>query len=76
MSDELQIEASGDDEIQEFEEITSEEVDRVVGLLEELTKTVESENIRTYLEEAVNNIYYLVYDDEEEAEDEAFSEAA
>lgn len=56
---------------EEFEEITSEEVDRVVALLEELMESVDSENIRTYLEEAMNNIYYLIYEDEDE---EGFSE--
>ena len=51
---------------EEYEEITSEEVDRVVGLLEELMGMVQSQNIRDYLEEASANIYYLVYEDEEE----------
>lgn len=61
----------------EFEEINSEEVDRVVGILEELIPTVDSENIKSHLEEAMNAIYFLVYDEsdaeaeeEEEAEDE------
>ncbi|VAX38922.1 hypothetical protein MNBD_PLANCTO02-3343 [hydrothermal vent metagenome] len=54
---------------EEYEEITSEEVDRIVESLEQLTGTAISENIRTYLEEATNNIYALVYD-EESAEDE------
>lgn len=58
----------------EYEEISSEEVDRVVGLLEELMGMVQSQNIRDYLEEASSNIYYLVYD-EEEGED-VVSEAA
>lgn len=49
----------------EYEEISSEEVDRVVGLLEELMGMVQSQNIRDYLEEASSNIYYLVYDEEE-----------
>lgn len=47
----------------EYEVISSEEVDRVVEALEDLTETVESDNIRTYLDEAVNNIFYLVYDE-------------
>ena len=52
----------------EYEEITSDEVDRVVEQLEKLMETVSSENIKTYLEEAVNNIFFLLYDDEDEAE--------
>lgn len=48
---------------EEFEEISSEEVDRVVAALEELIETVESDNIRIQLEDASNNIFYLVYDE-------------
>jgi hypothetical protein len=58
----------------EYEEITSDEVDRVVGALESLMETVESENIRSYIEEAVNSIYYLIYEDEDL--DEPAAEAA
>jgi hypothetical protein len=50
---------------EEYEEITSEEVDRVVEQLEKLIETVSSENIKSYLEEAVNNIFFLLYDDED-----------
>ena len=50
---------------EEFEEITSDEVDRVIETLEDLAETVESENIRAHLENAVNEIFYLVYDDED-----------
>ncbi len=50
---------------EEYEEISSEEVDRVVGMLEELMGFVQSENIKDYLEEASTNIYHLVYDEEE-----------
>ena len=58
-------------EVEEFEEINSEEVDRIVGVIEDLLPTVESENVKGFLEEAMNNIYYLVYDEEdEELEDE------
>jgi hypothetical protein len=53
---------------EEFEEITSDEVDRVVEQLEKLMETVSSENIRFYLGEAVNNIFFLLYDDEDNAE--------
>lgn len=49
----------------EFEEISSEEVDAALEALEQLIEAVQSENIRAYLEEASNNIYYLVYDDED-----------
>ncbi len=64
-----------DDAGDEYEEITSDEVDRVIGELEALMGTVESENIRSYLEEAVNSIYYLIYDDDE-FEGELTAEAA
>lgn len=50
---------------EEFEEITSDEVDRVVEAIEKLTATIESENIRVILENASNDIWYLVYDDED-----------
>lgn len=61
---------------EEYEEISCEEVDRVVGLLEELMGIVQSQNIRDYLEEASNNIYYLVYEYEEEDATDASAEAA
>lgn len=51
---------------EEYEEISSDEVDRVVAELEKLIGTVQSENIQAYLEEALNSIYYLVYEDEED----------
>ena len=56
----------------EFEEISSEEVDRVVSVLDELIGSVESENIRTLLEDSSNSILYLVYDDSdlEDSDDE------
>jgi hypothetical protein len=57
----------------EFEEITSDEVDRVVEALDQLIQTVESENIRFMLEEAAGNIFSLIYDDEA---DDSASEAA
>jgi DNA-binding transcriptional regulator GbsR (MarR family) len=53
---------------EEFEEITSDEVDRVVEQLEKLMETVSSENIKAYLEDAVNNIFFLLYDDEDTAD--------
>lgn len=51
---------------QEFEEISSDEVDRVVEVLDGLIENIQSENIKHYLEEASSNIYYLVYEDEED----------
>ncbi len=59
---------------EEFEEISSDEVDRVVAALDELITTVDSENIKAYLEEASTNIFYLVYD-EEDLEDESGPDA-
>lgn len=65
---------------EEYEEISSDEVDRVVAALEDLIETVESENVRLHLEEALNDVYYLVYDENDaEAEDDddvALGEAA
>jgi hypothetical protein len=64
----------GDDELphtvssaadDDFEEISSDEVDRVVEALEVLASTAESENIRYFLEEATLKIYLLVYGDDE-----------
>jgi hypothetical protein len=53
----------------DYEEISSDEVDRVVEALETLAATVESENIRYYLNEATDAIYLLIYgDDEQERE--------
>lgn len=51
---------------EEYEEISGEEVDRVVDSLEQLIESVESENIKAFLDDALNNIYYLVHDEEEE----------
>lgn len=51
----------------EYEEITSEEVDRVVATLESLIGSVSSETIKSFLEECSTNVYYLVYDDDESA---------
>ncbi len=59
----------------EYEEISSEEVDRVVEALDRLMAGVQSENIKHYLEEAASNIYYLVYEDET-SEDESMDRAA
>jgi hypothetical protein len=59
-----------DDE--EFEEISFEEVDRVVAALDQLIHSVESETIRSYLETTAEEISYLV----DEEEDESPSQAA
>ena len=57
----------------EYEVITSEEVDRVLDALDQLIASAQSENVRSCLEEAADNIYALVYGDESDAveEDEA-----
>jgi hypothetical protein len=52
----------------EYEEITSDEVDKVVAALEQLSATVDSETIKAFLEECSTNIYYLIYDDDEEGD--------
>lgn len=52
----------------EYEEITSDEVDKVVAALEQLSANVESETIKAFLEECSTNIYYLIYDDEDETD--------
>ncbi len=54
--------ANGD----EYEEITSEDVDRVIAGLEALMSQAKSENIRAYLEEAADQIFELVYGDDAE----------
>ena len=48
----------------EYEEISSAEVDQVIQALESLMQNVSSENIRAYLNEAADNIYALIYDAE------------
>lgn len=63
MSEELSINPEPMDD--EFEEISSDEVDRVCAVLDDLLETVQSENIQAYLEECSNNIFALVYDDED-----------
>ena len=60
----------------EFEEINSEEVDRVVEALDRLIAGVQSENIKHYLEEAASNIYYLVYEDEADQANDDITQAA
>jgi hypothetical protein len=53
------------------ESIDPAEVDRVVEALDTLGESVRSETIRMLLEDAANSIYYLVYDDQEDAASEA-----
>lgn len=52
----------------QYEEITSDEVDRVIQALGSLIESVSSENIKSYLEDAINNIFLLVYDEEDSAD--------
>ncbi len=74
MSDDPQQRLSSADE---YEEIGSEEVDRVVEALDRLIEGIQSENIKHYLEEAASNIYYLVYEEEESlADDDSLDQAA
>lgn len=74
MTDDLQYRLT---DTEEYEEISSEEVDRVVDALDRLIESVQSENIKHYLEEAASNIYYLVYEEEDGlAEDESLGNAA
>ncbi len=44
-----------------YEVISSDEVDRIIGSIEELMTRVQSENIRSILDEAADEIYSLVY---------------
>jgi hypothetical protein len=73
MSEDSQFRLTSSDE---YEEISSEEVDRVVEALDRLMEGVQSENIKHYLEEAASNIYYLVYEEEEDLADDSFEQAA
>ncbi len=70
---ELSLVPGADDE---YEEISSEEVDRVVSALEELIESVHSDNICSHLEEAMNNVFYLVYTDEDLEDEGGVAEAA
>ncbi|MFM7057348.1 MAG: hypothetical protein ACKO2P_10545 [Planctomycetota bacterium] len=71
MSQHLQM-----DEADDYEEIRSEEVDRIVEALDRLIEGAQSENVKHYLEEAASNIYYLVYEDEDESADGGLEQAA
>jgi hypothetical protein len=68
-------ETLGQTDDQEFEEINSDEIDRIVEVLDNLIEGVDSDNVKHYLEEASSNIYYLIYEDsEDEATDEVVTE--
>lgn len=78
MSDELsmnQSDAIDSADAEDFEEICSDEVDRIVEALEELVASTQSENIRYFLDEAANRIYELVYDEESLDEDDLLEAA-
>ena len=79
MSDELSINLSGESDDaagaeQDFEEICSDEVDRIVAALESLSESTQSDNIRFFIDEAANGIYELVYDAEAEDGDESIED--
>ena len=59
----------GMEEEYEEEEITSEEVDRVLESLTNLLESVESETVHEYLEETYNQIFSLIYEEEEVTEE-------
>ena len=64
-------------EYEEDEEISTDEVDRVLESLTNLLESVESTTVHEHLEEAYNQIFSLVYEEEgvevEEGEEESFS---
>jgi hypothetical protein len=62
----LPLEPTDDD----YEVITSEEVDRVLDALDQLIASTQSENVRSCLEEAADNIYALIYGEESESGEE------
>ena len=60
-------------EYEEDEEISTDEVDRVLESLTNLLESVESTTVHEHLEEAYNQIFSLVYEEEgvEEGEDDS-----
>ena len=56
---------------EEYEEISVDEVDRVIAALDQLIQSVESETIRSYLETTAEELSYLVDDDDEEVSGDA-----
>ncbi|SFI82521.1 hypothetical protein [Planctomicrobium piriforme] len=61
---------------EEYEVITSEEVDRILDGLDALIASTQSENIRMFLEEAADNIFSLVYTEDSASDDADQEEAA
>ena len=55
------------------EEISSDEVDRVLESLTAIMDSVESEVIQEYLAESYNRIFGLVYEEGDDTEDDAVS---
>lgn len=53
----------------EYEEISSEQVDEVVAALEGLAQRTDSETIRAMLEDAAADIYNLFYADDDAEDD-------
>jgi hypothetical protein len=53
---------------EDFEEICSEEVDRVIAELEKLIESVHSTNIKAHLTDALNAVFDLVYDSDDSAQ--------
>ena len=53
---------------EEYEEISIDEVDRVIAALDQLIQSVESETIKSYLETTAEELSYLVDDDEDQEE--------
>ena len=71
MSEEIVDQAEEND----FEEICSDEVDRVVEVLDGLIENIQSENVKHFLEEASSSIYYLVYEDDADSEEEVVADS-
>ena len=59
----------------DFEEICSDEVDRVVEVLDGLIENIQSENVKHFLEEASSSIYYLVYEDDADSDEGAVADS-
>ena len=70
------VEAMDEEDGSDYEEISSDEVDRIVAMIEALAGDVDSENIRVILEEASDRIYNLVYSNEDEAPEDFVEDAA
>jgi len=55
----------GDSPEEDYEVITSDEVDHVLSVLDELIQSAGSENVRSTLEEAAEAIFALVYTEDD-----------